>query len=158
MDVCLSPELLEHVADWEACVREFIRVLKPGGVLYLSTTNKLCPVQEEFDLPAYSWYPRALKRRYERLAVTTRPELVNHAQYPAVNWFSYFELRRYVQARGLDCLDRFDVAALGQHGFAGRMALLAVRVTPMTRWLAHVCTPYTMVFATKRPQASVPRK
>ena len=54
MDVCLVPELLEHVVDWQAVVQEAARVLKPGGFLYLSTTNKLCPVQEEFDLPAYA--------------------------------------------------------------------------------------------------------
>src|SRR4051794_39519245 len=48
MDVCLCPELLEHVADWQPVIREAVRVLKPGGVLYLSTTNLLCPVQEEF--------------------------------------------------------------------------------------------------------------
>ena len=71
MDVCLVPELLEHVADWQAVVQEAARVTKPRGYLYLSTTNKLCPVQQEFELPAYSWYPGFLKRRYERLAVTS---------------------------------------------------------------------------------------
>ena len=147
MDVCLCPELLEHVADWQAVIREAVRVLKPGGVLYLSTTNKLCPQQEEFDLPGYSWYPAYLKRRYERLSVTTRPELVSHAKYPAVHWFSYFGLRKHLAAMGMRCLDRFDVAALEDHGASGRLVLSAIRSVPPLRWAGHVMTPYTMVFA-----------
>ena len=46
-DVCLVPELLEHVRDWESCLNELERVTRPGGILYLSTTNYLCPRQEE---------------------------------------------------------------------------------------------------------------
>lgn len=149
MDVCLSPELLEHVRDWEKCLAEASRILRPGGVLYLSTTNKLCPVQHEFDVPGYSWFPASLKRRYERLAVTTRPELVNHAQYPAVNWFTYFELRDHMKARGFECLDRFDAVALGSPSGASALAVAVIRATPLTRMLGHVCTPYTTVYAVK---------
>ena len=54
IDVCLVPELLEHVADWRTCLDEFTRILRPGGILYLSTSSKLCPIQQEFRLPLYS--------------------------------------------------------------------------------------------------------
>lgn len=149
MDVCLMPELLEHVEDWESCVNEAIRVLKPGGLLYLSTTNRLCPVQQEFDLPLYSWYPHRLKRRYERLSVTTRPELVNHARYPAVHWFSYYQLRDYLAARGLASLDRFDVIALASRGPAVRALIGLARALPPLRLLGHVLTEGTLIFALK---------
>lgn len=149
MDICLCPELLEHVTDWESCLREALRVTKVGGVLYVSTTNKLCPSQAEFDLPAYSWYPSALKRRYEHLAVTTRPELVQHARYPAVNWFTYFELRDYLGPLGMQCMDRFDVAALEPGSRARHLVLGAIKTVPRLRWLAHVMTPYSAVFAHK---------
>ncbi len=151
IDICLCPELLEHVSNWQACLDEAVRVLRPGGVLYLSTTNKLCPLQDEFQLTGYSWYPAILKRRYERLAVTTRPELVNHAQYPAVNWFSFYGLRSQLGMRGLRSLDRFDIAALADgHSQAARAALGLIRSNGLLRWLGQVATPYTVVFAQKQ--------
>lgn len=147
MDVVLCPELLEHVADWEAVLREAVRVTRPGGLLYVSTTNRLCPVQAEFTLPAYSWYPAPLKRYYERLSTTTRPELVNHAKYPAVHWFTYFQLKRFLAARGMDCIDRFDLGAHSKSGTLARQVCRTIRVVPGARLLGHVLTPYTAVFA-----------
>jgi ubiquinone/menaquinone biosynthesis C-methylase UbiE len=149
MDVCIAPELLEHVADWRQCLDEFVRVLKPGGLLYLSTSNVLCPVQEEFDLPMYAWYPAPLKRYYERLAVTTRPELAGHATYPAVNWFSFYGLRRNLRRRGLHCLDRFDMIDLAPRPFAVRCLVRLIRALPPLRWLGHALTPYTTLLAFK---------
>lgn len=70
-DTVLVSELLEHLPQWQSCVDEAVRLLRPGGVLYVSTTNVLCPVQQEFTLPLYSWYSRAIKRRGERMSVTT---------------------------------------------------------------------------------------
>jgi len=149
MDVCLSPEPLEHVQDWESCVNEFVRILKPGGILYLSTTNKLCPRQQEFDLPFYSWYPSTLKRRYERLAVTSRPELVNHAKYPAVNWFTFYQLRDWLRERGMESRDRFDVMDLASKGAAARGLVRLIHALPPLRWCAHLATSYTVVVAVK---------
>lgn len=149
LDVCLVPELLEHVADWKRCLDEFARVLRPGGVLYLSTTNKLCPRQQEFDLPIYSWYPSWLKRRYEQLAVTTRPELVNHAKYPAVNWFTFYGLQRDLAARGLRSLDRFDAIDTRELRAIEAVALAAARRLPPLRLLGHMLTSYTIIFALK---------
>ncbi len=149
MDVCIAPELLEHVADWRSCLNEFVRILKPGGVLYLSTSNVLCPSQEEFDLPMYSWYPAPLKRHYEELARTTRPELAGHATYPAVNWFSFYGLRRTLSAQGLRCLDRFDMIDLAPRPAVVRGLVHLVRAVPPLRWLGHVLTPYTTLLAFK---------
>lgn len=150
MDVCLVPELLEHVSEWEACLDEFSRILRPGGALYLSTTNKLCPIQQEFELPLYSWYPAPLKRHFERLSVTTRPELVNHAKYPAVNWFSFYSLRQELRRRGVTrCADRFDVIDLEGKGTIPRLIVRFIKGSPLTRWLGHVATPSTTLIAFK---------
>lgn len=149
MDVCLMPELLEHVADWDACLAEAARVLRPGGVLFLSTTNKLCPRQMEFELPLYAWYPAPLKRHYERLAVTTRPQLANHARFPAVNWFTPYGLRARLRRLGFDAWDHFDWIDEASRSRPVAWTVRLIRLLPPLRWLAHVATPYSMVIAAR---------
>jgi 2-polyprenyl-6-hydroxyphenyl methylase/3-demethylubiquinone-9 3-methyltransferase len=149
MDVCLVPELLEHVADWESCVREAARVVRPGGLLYLSTTNVLCPKQQEFNLPLYSWYPGPVKRYCERLAVTTHPAIANHAKYPAVNWFTFYGLRDYLRPLGFRSLDRFDLIDVAGKGGVARLVVGAVRALPPLRFLGHVATDSTYLVAVK---------
>lgn len=148
-DVVLMPELLEHVAEWEACLQEAVRILRPRGVLYLSTTNKLCPVQQEFELPAYSWYPSRLKHWIERKSVSTRPEWVNHTKYPAVNWFTYYGLRRWLNARGVQTMDRFDMLARDHLNTTSTMIVAAIRRFSVVRFLAQVATEGTTVWGVK---------
>ena len=150
MDVCLVPELLEHVAEWEACLWEFARILRPGGVLLLTTSNKLCPKQQEFNLPLYSWYPRPLKRYVERLAMTTRAGTREFCQVSAVNWFSFYSLRTVLAGFGFNCLDRFDVIDLSTKGTVARIVVRTIRAIPVCRFLAHMATPSTTVVAIKR--------
>ena len=150
-DVCLMPELLEHVKDWRRCVDEAIRVLRPGGVLYLSTTNALCPIQQEFNLPFYSWYPRPLKRRFERLAVTTRPKLANFAKYPAVHWFTFNGLNRYLDGRGMECFDRFDMIETSSLSPLAKELVSLARRNVVANFVGHMLTEGTAVFANKRP-------
>lgn len=150
-EVVLMPELLEHVPEWERCLEEAVRVTRPGGLLYLSTTNWLCPVQFEFHLPAYAWYPGPLKRWCERRAVTTHPHWVEHARYPAVNWFSYFSLSRWLRQRGFRTLDRFDLLARRPLSRGARLLVEAVRGDPLLRVAAHMATQGTVVWALREP-------
>ncbi len=148
-DICLLPELLEHVEDWKSCLSEGVRVLKPGGTLYLSTTNVLCPVQQEFALPGYSWYPAFLKTRYVQRARTTNPELVNFATYPAVHWFSPYGLSRFLGRRGVRALDRFDLIDLGSKGIVAWLAVAAIQALPPLRFIGHVLTPSTVLIGVR---------
>lgn len=149
-DVVLMSELLEHVPNWEACVDEALRVLRPGGVVYFTTTNRLCPIQQEFALPLYSWYPGFLKRHCERLAVTTHGHWVQHTTFPAVHWFTFYQFRDYLDARSVSARDRFDI--MESKGSALRSVVIsAIRRSATLRFLGHVLTPYTVVAGFKRP-------
>ena len=149
MDVCLAPELLEHVADWQSCLNEFCRVLKPNGILFLSTSNKLCPKQQEFTLPLYSWYPSFLKRYCEKLAVTTHPEIAGYATYPAVNWFTFFQLKKELKNYGMESFDRFDLIDISKKNVLFEYIVRLIRNNKILRKLAHVFTPYTLIVAIK---------
>jgi ubiquinone/menaquinone biosynthesis C-methylase UbiE len=150
MDVCLALELLEHVEDWEKCLTEFTRILRVGGWLFFTTTNALCPIQAEFNLPLYSWYPGPLKRHYVQLALTKRPELANYAKYPAYHWFTFYGLRKFLKHRGFRSLDRFDITNLEEKGAAARSVISAIRALPPLRFAAQVCTPGTIILAQRQ--------
>lgn len=131
-DIVYANSLLEHVEEWERCLNEWIRVLAPGGLLWVETTNVLCPRQGEFRwLPFYSWWPQALKRVAVRLARGPMPALANYSPCPALHWFSYFQLERFFRARGLNVRDRFDcldTATIGRIKRAIRDAAVASRI------------------------------
>lgn len=150
MDVCIAPELLEHVVDWQTCLNEFVRILKPGGILFVSTTNKLCPIQQEFNLPLYSWYPGFIKRHCENLARTTRPEIAGYAKYPAVNWFSFYRLRKYFVERGLDSFDRFDIMDVDRKPAYQKIIISAITRSAFLRWLGHIGSPGLSILAIKK--------
>jgi len=150
VDLCIVPELLEHITDWETCLDEFFRILKTDGLLFLSTTNRLCPKQNEFNLPLYSWYPDFLKKRCERLAITTRPGLANYAKYPAVNWFTFYSLRTALRSRGFtDFLDRFEIAAFRDNGAAKNFIFGSIRKYALLKWLAQFSCPASIIVAIK---------
>jgi len=152
MDVCLAIELLEHVRPWRDCIAEFTRVLRPGGILFLTTTNTLCPIQSEFNLPGYSWYPARVKRYCEGLSVTTWPAVANHARYPAVNWFNPYKLSEDLSKAGFEAHDRFDIAETTGRGILARTSIVLIRRVPPLRWLAHVCKEGTLLLAVKKPR------
>jgi len=148
-DVCLLPELLEHVDDWQKCLQEATRVLKPGGSLFLSTTNVLCPKQQEYALPLYSWYPKRLKQYWVRRALSDAPEVANFATYPAVHWFSPHQLASFLRSLGVMAYDRFDVMDSANRSVLTRVALAAIRKCPPLRFAGHVLTPSTIIFGRK---------
>jgi len=148
-DIVVMPELLEHVVNWRQCLSEASRVARPGGIVHVSTTNRLCPSQEEFTLLMYSWYPGWLKKRCLRLATTSRREWVNYATYPAVNWFDPYCLGSAFRELGMLPMDRFDLfAGYSEEHWKRRVGKVATSAAPL-RWFGHVLTPGTTLVGRK---------
>lgn len=125
-DVVFCNSLLEHVPAWRPVLAEIGRVLAPGGVAVVYTTNRHCPLQQEVNhFPFYSWLPEALKRPILRWIMRHRRDLVNYTDFPAVNWFTFPAMRRAFTAVGLTPRDRIDLQAVvplgGVRGALGRM-------------------------------------
>ena len=109
-DVCVANAVLEHIPDWQAMLREITRVLNGGGILVLCTSNRLHPFQREVNnFPFYPWIPARLKTRILAYIMKHRPDLVNYTDLPAVNWFTYEELRAFLEGLGFSVSTRLDM-------------------------------------------------
>ena len=151
-DIVYANSLLEHVADWERCLTEWIRVLAPGGLLWVETTNVLCPWQGEFRwLPLYSWWPGMLKGIAVRLARGPLPALGNYTPCPALHWFSFFQLEKFLTGRGLSVRDRFDCLDVGKVGRAKRLARNLAVSNQLARRAAYLLVSPLVVLATRSP-------
>lgn len=149
-DIVYANSLLEHVEKWDQCLTEWIRVLAPGGLLWVETTNVLCPRQGEFRwLPFYSWWPSAVKRLAVRAARGPFPALVNYTPCPALHWFSFFQLERWFKARGLVVRDRFDCLDTAAAGPVKRMVRKIALSSRLGRHLAYLLISPLVVVATR---------
>jgi 2-polyprenyl-6-hydroxyphenyl methylase/3-demethylubiquinone-9 3-methyltransferase len=100
-DIAYLKDLLEHVEDYRTCLRSVLRKLRSGGLLYVATTNVVCPLQLEYHgVGPYSWYPTWLKERIRHYAMTKNPAIVMNTPYPALHWFHRQSLRRALLEAG----------------------------------------------------------
>lgn len=150
-DLVFCNSLLEHVPSWEAVVRESARVLRPGGLFVVYTTNRTCPLQTEVNhFPFYSWLPDGVQRRVLAWIMEHRRDLVNWTDFPAINWFTFPRMRRAFESAGLEPFDRLDVLARrGERGRRGVVARAAARV-PLLRWGYYVYAISMAIYGVKR--------
>lgn len=65
-DLVTTFQTLEHVADVERCIVEMLRVLRPGGVLYLRAPDYNCFFEPHYRLPFLPKMNRRCAERYLR--------------------------------------------------------------------------------------------
>ncbi|WP_148614621.1 class I SAM-dependent methyltransferase [Nocardioides rubriscoriae] len=95
-DLVLLDNVYEHLPEHEAALAAIRRSLRPGGVLFLLTPNKLWPVEAHYRLPGLAWLPLRWADLY--LRATRRGESYEDASYAPTYW----ALRRSLEAGGWD--------------------------------------------------------
>lgn len=95
-DIVLFESVLEHVDSVPISLEEINRVLAPGGILYVSTTNRhrFSPTGEngEYTFPFFNWLPASVRECFVHEHLHYRPKLANYSLRPAVHWFTFSEL------------------------------------------------------------------
>jgi 2-polyprenyl-3-methyl-5-hydroxy-6-metoxy-1,4-benzoquinol methylase len=56
-DAIIANSVFEHVEHWQQALQHVYRTLKPGGVFFFISTNKLSPASTEYSFPLYGWLP-----------------------------------------------------------------------------------------------------
>jgi len=97
-DIVLCLSVLEHVESPSKSLDECFRVLSPGGLLMVTTTNRhgLSPTGQngEYNVRFFNWLPRTLQESFVFKHLHFDPDLANWSLRPAVHWFTYSDLCR----------------------------------------------------------------
>lgn len=108
-DLVLAENVLEHTAQQQQLIEETHRVLKPGGIFFATTWNRLAAAPEpHVRLWGVGWLPRGLAKRYVRVRKSIN--------YEHVRLLSFRQLARMIARtsfrRGAIELPRFCGAEL----------------------------------------------
>lgn len=158
-DIVILESVLEHVESVGKSLAEAYRVLAPGGVAYITTTNRLHLARNgEFNVPLFQWLPGLVKESYVFHHLHRDPRLANATERPAVHWFTYSELCRLGREAGFfKFYSLLDVKTPVETDFSGseRMrhlkatALQAVQARPWLKALA-LTQRGSLIFMVKR--------
>ena len=67
-DLVVLDNVYEHLPDQQQALELIVRAMKPGGVLFLLTPNRLWPIEAHYRLPFLSYLPLPIANRYLRLS------------------------------------------------------------------------------------------
>jgi ubiquinone/menaquinone biosynthesis C-methylase UbiE len=155
----LMNSVLEHVDSPHKSLAEMYRVLEPGGVLFIYTTNRWKfnwrGFNGEYNVRFFNWFPRIVQESYVFHHLHYRPSLANYNPRPAFHWFTYPELCMLGRAAGfgyfyslLDLVDN-DSPLIAKRPLR-RILLNRVKYHPWLRALALTQTGGS-IFMLKRP-------
>lgn len=131
-DVVLAQDILEHVRDPMATLREVKRVLVPPGVAFVTVINRLAWRDPHYHLIAINWLPRAIGDRIvERVGRSKHDARFHDNQRLADMYYdTYTGFRRRARALG------FTVTDLKEQSLTMRSASPGGKYAPIVRLLA----------------------
>ena len=91
-DLIVLDNVFEHLPDQADALRRLSRTLRPRGVLYVLTPNKLWPIEAHYGLPFLAYLPLRIANAY--LRVTRRGTDYTDASYAP----TYGRIRRLFRA------------------------------------------------------------
>jgi len=97
-DVVILNHLYEHVDDPGALFREAYRVLRVGGVAYVSAGSRWGIIEPHYRLPFLSWLPRRASDAYLRLSG-------RGTSYDGVGFLGYANLTGLMRSAGFGISD-----------------------------------------------------
>jgi len=132
-DLILSHEVIEHVQDDRAAIREMIRVLKPGGRAAIFCPNRGYP----FETHGIYWNGKY--RFGNKLFVNYLPRGLRDKLAPHVKVYSTADLRKLFEGLPVKFIERtiifgaYDniIARFGRAGKVLRAVLQALEKTPL---------------------------
>lgn len=106
-DVVLAQDILEHVQDPDATLREITRVLKPGGVALVTAINRFAWRDPHYHLRGLNWLPRPWAERFiTQLGRTKRGAgFADNQRLSAMYYDTYGGFARRAAAAGLRATD-----------------------------------------------------
>jgi 2-polyprenyl-3-methyl-5-hydroxy-6-metoxy-1,4-benzoquinol methylase len=139
-DILICFSVIEHVADVSKVISEMLRVLRPGGFIYLNTMNYLFPYEGHYKIFFPSLFPKFLAKIYLKL-IGRNPNFIKSINY--ITTFKIFsEFRKYdvkIDNLGIKKLEKSRL--LRGSGFFKRMLR---RFLTMTKFY-----PYIELFIVK---------
>ncbi len=95
-DIVTFIEVIEHVDHPDLVLKEIERVLKPDGILHITTANKWWPIEPHFKLPFLSYLPKSSADWY--VSISKRGSSYQNIRLPDYSHFfkmvnKYFEVK-----------------------------------------------------------------
>ena len=109
MDVALLNHVYEHTNDVTALFAETWRVLRPGGIAYVSAGSRWAVMEPHYRLPFLSWLPRQVAHTYLRL--TRRGE-----RYEDIHFLGHRSLVEIMTRAGFQVRDVTEFVLEGLSG------------------------------------------
>lgn len=100
-------ELIEHVEDPEAVLKEAYRILKKGGSIYISVPNRFGMKDPHYHLYVVNWLPRSWSGRFIAILGRTKNDsgIAGRQQLSDMHYYTYKQFTEFARSVGFEAKD-----------------------------------------------------